>query len=355
MPNARKILVAVPNEMRYVEALKDVGWDVLTAGDAQRAYDAARHNGPAAVVLHARLGRGGAATALQWMRSSLHTAAIPVIVLATGGRDAESELLKAGAQQVLPGDADPRTVCAAVEAQAGKAPIVTGVPAATLGDSRRLAALRGSGLLDSPADEVYDRLTRLAARLTEAPVAALSLVDQQRQFFKSQVGMADPSKRQTPVSQSFCQWVVAGGESVVVEDAASHPVLKHNPAMRHMGVAAYAGIPVRASNGTVLGSFCAVDSHKRSWTPEQLAMLTDLALLAEVLAARNALNHGPAPTVGDVKWYSTAAAAAIKAAARILRRPDLDAEDRLALLDEIEEGTESLMKIRAAARGSRTH
>ena len=119
----------------------------------------------------------------------------------------------------------------------------------------RLAALRRTALLDTPPEEAFDRLTRLAARILNAPLALISLVDEDRQFFKSSQGLAEPwaSRRETPLSHSFCQHVVGRGESLVIEDARQHPLVRDNPAIAELGVVGYLGIPLRTSDGCVLG------------------------------------------------------------------------------------------------------
>src|SRR4249920_1063113 len=92
--------------------------------------------------------------------------------------------------------------------------------AAVIENGARLKALRRTSLLDTPPEEVFDRLTRLATTLLHVPVALVSLVDGNRQFFKSSVGLPDPlaSLRQTPLTHSFCKHVVASGEPLVVPD-----------------------------------------------------------------------------------------------------------------------------------------
>ena len=125
-------------------------------------------------------------------------------------------------------------------------------------DPARLEKLQQLALLDTPAEEAFDRLTRLAALLIEAPVALVSLVDDKRQFFKSCVGLPSPwsQSRQTPLSHSFCQHAVRSGEPLIIEDARSHPLVRENLAIRDLNVIAYAGIPLVTSDGFVLGSFC---------------------------------------------------------------------------------------------------
>jgi PAS domain S-box-containing protein len=168
----------------------------------------------------------------------------------------------------------------------------------SVGAPGRLEALRRTGLLDSPAEEAFDRLTRLAARFLNTPVALVSLVDQDRQFFKSCVGLPEPwaSERETPLSHSFCQHVVAREEPLIVEDAREHPLVRENLAIPDLGVVAYAGIPLVTSGGEVLGSFCAIDTRPRKWTEEEIRILSDLAgaVSAEIelrLTAREAADH----------------------------------------------------------------
>lgn len=155
-------------------------------------------------------------------------------------------------------------------------------PTASVRSVERLEALRGAGLLDTPPEASFDRLTRLATALVRAPVALVSLVDAHRQFFKSQVGLPEPwaSMRETPLTHSFCQYVVSTERPLVVQDARVHPVLKDNLAIPDLGVIAYAGMPLATRDGQVLGSFCAIHSEPHDWTEEELATLNELAEMA---------------------------------------------------------------------------
>ncbi len=149
----------------------------------------------------------------------------------------------------------------------------------SLSDLGRLEALRLTGLMDSPCEPSFDRLTRLASRLLRAPVVLVSLVDPCRQFFKSSVGLPEPwaSLRQTPLSHSFCQYVVGSGRPLVVGDARKRSPLRENRAVRDLGVIAYLGIPLATADGHVLGSFCAIDVVPREWDAVEVETMTDLA------------------------------------------------------------------------------
>lgn len=148
-----------------------------------------------------------------------------------------------------------------------------------ISDQHRLAALDETGLLDSPEEESFDRLTRLASLVLNAPVSLVSLVDVDRQFFKSMFGLTGPAAdaRQTPLSHSFCQYVVADSSPLVVEDARKHPVLRTNGAVADLNVIAYLGIPLQNSEGVDLGSFCVIDSKPRQWSERDIEIVRELA------------------------------------------------------------------------------
>lgn len=152
-------------------------------------------------------------------------------------------------------------------------------PAPVVRDPQRLADLRASGLLDTEAEPVFDRLTALAHRLLGAPLTMVTLVDADRQFIKSCVGLAEPwaTRRQTPLTHSFCQYAVAQGEAFTVEDARADPELRDSPAIEDLGVVSYAGVPLVNSAGQALGALCVTDSEPRRWTDGEIALVRELA------------------------------------------------------------------------------
>lgn len=162
--------------------------------------------------------------------------------------------------------------------------------------SERLRELHRTMLLDSPPEESFDRLTRLTSSVLNVPIALVSLVDSDRQFFKSCLGLPEPwaAQRQTPLSHSFCQHVVESRRPLVVSDAREHPVLRNNPAIRDLGIIAYAGAPLISPNGQVLGTLCAIDHQPRHWTTEQVEILENLAgsVLSEIQLHAAQHNHG---------------------------------------------------------------
>ena len=164
--------------------------------------------------------------------------------------------------------------------------------AAAVKDSDRLDALHATGLLDSEVTPSFDRLARVAAKVLNAPVALVSLVDADRQFFKSCLGLPEPwaTQRGTPLSHSFCQHAVASREPLIVDDSREHELLRDNPAIRDIGVIAYAGIPLIDADGHALGTLCVIDSRPRHWTTDQVQLLSDLAasVVTEIAFAKAA-------------------------------------------------------------------
>ncbi|WP_433391027.1 SpoIIE family protein phosphatase [Micromonospora sp. KLBMP9576] len=151
-------------------------------------------------------------------------------------------------------------------------------PNHALHDPDRLRSLAETQLTAVP-DEAFDRFARLVADLLDVPVALVSLVDAERQFFPGEVGLAQPwaARRQTPLSHSFCQHVVDLGTPMVLTDARLRPAVQRNLAVPDLGVVAYAGMPLTDLEGRVLGSLCAIDNKPRDWSAEQLRTLADLA------------------------------------------------------------------------------
>jgi GAF domain-containing protein len=149
-------------------------------------------------------------------------------------------------------------------------------------DPQRLAAVKNSGLLDTPGEEPFDRLARLAASVLDTPYAFITVVDEERSFWKACIGVdaLDVAQRQNRLEESFCQYVVGSGEPLVVSDTRVDDVTRDNPSIASMGVLAWAGYPLRSPDGQVLGTFCAVDTATRTWDRYDLEVLETLAAAA---------------------------------------------------------------------------
>ncbi len=119
----------------------------------------------------------------------------------------------------------------------------------------------------------------MAARLLGAPISLVSLVTDDRAFFKSATGLPEPwaSRRTTPLAYSFCRHVVGSGDKLVVEDARRHPLLRTSPAVRELGWISYAGVPLTTRRGEVVGALSVIDGMPRLWSERDVALLEDLA------------------------------------------------------------------------------
>lgn len=155
-------------------------------------------------------------------------------------------------------------------------------PQSIITDPERLRVLYATGLLDSPAEKVYDRIVDMAAAALAAPGAAVSLVDHDRQFFVSMHGSAgqEPESRETSIQRSLCQYAVASGQPLVLADARTDPVLQHNPAVSDGSVVAYLSIPLIGEDRHAVGTLCVWDNTPRDWTSGHVTTLRDLAQLA---------------------------------------------------------------------------
>jgi hypothetical protein len=194
------------------------------------------------------------------------------------------------------GDRDAEMTIADIAARSeGRRPPVDEVVKA-LAEPGRLAALRETALLDSPPEESFDRLARLAARVVNAPVALVSAVDKDRQFFKSCLGLPEPwsSERQTPLSHSFCQHVVATREPIVISDAREDERLRDNLAIRDLAVIAYLGVPLITREGHAVGTLCVIDHEPRIWKSDEIDLVTDVAaaVVTEITLRGNGRSAG---------------------------------------------------------------
>ncbi|RZM25946.1 MAG: GAF domain-containing protein, partial [Sphingomonas sp.] len=142
-------------------------------------------------------------------------------------------------------------------------------------ESVRLDALRQLNLLDTPASESFDRITRMAAQIFGLPVAAISLTDTDRQWFKSRVGL---DHHTLPRDGAPCAKVAETHTLLVVPDFHVDPVYADSP-LGQQGVRFYAGAPLVTGDGHGLGALCVLGTEPRTTTPDELAALTDLAAM----------------------------------------------------------------------------
>jgi diguanylate cyclase (GGDEF)-like protein len=160
-------------------------------------------------------------------------------------------------------------------------------PATPVDEAARLAELRSLGLLDTDPEERFDRVTRLAQRLFDVPIALVSLVDHDRQWFKSRQGL---DATETPRDISFCGHAILDNEVLHVSDATRDPRFADNPLVQgEPRIRFYAGCPIVGPSGTKIGTLCIIDRSPRSLSERDTASLRDLAGMVEQELAALAL------------------------------------------------------------------
>lgn len=152
-----------------------------------------------------------------------------------------------------------------------------------LNPSRKDVALRAQilhsmNVLDTTPEETFDRITRIASTALETPVALVSLLDEDRQWFKSARGL---DLKETSLEQSFCQFVGEAGDLLEVRDALADPRFQSNAFVTGAtAIRFYAGAPITSVEGVRIGTVCVFDRKPRALAPAQMQLLKDLAAIA---------------------------------------------------------------------------
>lgn len=157
-------------------------------------------------------------------------------------------------------------------------------------EEQRLAVLFNLNILDTPPEERFDRITRMAARLFDVPVALVTLIDGQRQWFKARVGT---DLHETPRRIAFCAHTLLHDGVMVVEDATDDPRFIGNPLVTdNPNVRFYAGHAIAAPDGSKIGTLCLIDRAPRQFSEDQRNTLRDLAgIVAHEVAASELQRH----------------------------------------------------------------
>lgn len=152
-------------------------------------------------------------------------------------------------------------------------------PAYPADEAYRVSTLRGLNLLETPAEDRFDRLTRVAQRLFDTPIALISLADSDRLWFKSVIGM---NICEISRPESFCGHTILEADMLVAEDTRQDPRFAENPfVVGAPHIRFYAGKPIRAANGQTLGSICVLDYRPREFDAADRRLLDDLGELVE--------------------------------------------------------------------------
>lgn len=153
-------------------------------------------------------------------------------------------------------------------------------------EAARIEALHGLDILDTPAEERFDSLTRLARRIFGVPIALVSLIDVDRQWFKSSAGL---DATETARDVSFCSHAILEDDMLVIPDAHADPRFRENPFVTgDPHVRFYAGCPLEIPPGNKVGTLCLIDTQARALTANDRELLRDLSRLAsqELMAVR---------------------------------------------------------------------
>jgi phosphoribosyl 1,2-cyclic phosphodiesterase/GAF domain-containing protein len=281
VPSAPAVLVAVPDAptaTRLAEAILPDGIRLLRAGDADAALRLARSERPALVLVERDLPGGSGLGVCRGLRAEPESAVrdVPVILVADAEHPGEAS---AGVTDWLVRPFSPEYARTKVRAWLLRTRARWIRPPSPPDEPARLAAVRKSGLLDTAAEERFDRLTRLAQRLFEVPIALVSLVDAERQWFKSRQGL---EVAETSRDAAFCAHAILAPHVMVVPDALADPRFADNPlVIGPPRVRFYAGQPVAAPDGSRIGTLCIIDHRPRDLSAEDVAALQDLARMVE--------------------------------------------------------------------------
>ena len=164
-------------------------------------------------------------------------------------------------------------------------------------EEQRIHALQELGILDTAPEERFDRCTRIAAALFDVPIALVSLVDTNRQWFKSRYGL---DVAETPREQAFCAHAILEEDILLIPDAlqddrfAENPLVTGEPRVRF-----YAGCPLSLADGTRLGTLCLIDHQPRDFDERRLALMRDVARMIEreIVGSTGAERPAPEPSL----------------------------------------------------------
>jgi sigma-B regulation protein RsbU (phosphoserine phosphatase) len=146
-------------------------------------------------------------------------------------------------------------------------------------EAQRIASLRSLNLIETPAEDRFDRVTRLAADFFKVPMAYVAFIDADRQWFKSSYGLC-PSE--TSRHLSLCQYTIHRNEPLIITDTQLHPIAKTHPmVINDPKLRFYAGIPLSGPQGQKIGTFVLLDTEPRDFSEEHLSRLTAFAAIVE--------------------------------------------------------------------------
>lgn len=153
--------------------------------------------------------------------------------------------------------------------------------ASVIADPQRLQALYQTGLLEPGRSTILDRIVEMAVAALAVPAAAVSLVDRDRVYVASAIGLVGElaARRELPLDGSISRPIVNTGERLIVEDARTDPALQDHPMVRDGQIGAFAGLPITDGNGHAIGTLTVWDTQPRAWSAGHLQVLADLTAM----------------------------------------------------------------------------
>ena len=266
---------------RLMEAVMADGLKLTTAADSDAVLKPRPTAPPSLLMLGHRLGGRDGLDLVRAVRKGVeaYDRDVPIVLVAATEAEADREAgAEAGITDWLVAPFSMLYARTRVRAWALRQACRWIAAAAPADEAERLRALHERGILDTPAEERFDRITRLARRLLDVPAAMVTMIDTERQWFKSTSGF---EVTETPRDLAFCAYTIQQDEMFIVPDAltdprfADNPVVADGPRLRF-----YAGRPVHVG-GRRVGTLCVVDSRPRQLNEDDRKALDDLAVLVE--------------------------------------------------------------------------
>ena len=283
-----RILLAIGDKaerVKFNDILVEARFSVQIANDGAAALGILAQDPPDALVVGLRLPILDGRQVVHAARTVVGLVDIPIIVIAPAGTEQEtSDLLSQGVDDVLHEPIDPgkfRSRVTAVMRGRGLWAETEEVmrPLIPQDEAERLIEFRLSAAVESDPEERFDKISRMAQRVFKVPFAGISFVEDERQWFKSKVGLPIPDSAR---DMSFCGHAITSDQVLVVEDAALDPRFAQNPiVLEDPHIRFYAGQPVKGPGGHNVGTLCIMDKVPREFSEEDLSTLSDLGEMVE--------------------------------------------------------------------------
>jgi CheY-like chemotaxis protein len=261
-----------------IQALLPHGFEVMVGDGPFEATTAIVKAQPDLVVLGHSMTHPFGLALIGRLFSLPDTADIPVVVIANT-REAKVAADQAGATFVMAGPVTGGEIRNTVRKQlaAGKGSLA-GAPDSVLGDSGRLAAVAALQR-DTAGNVNLERFTKLTSDMLGAPVSMVTLIENDRQVYASQIGIPEPwaTQKHAPLEYSYYQYAITSKQPLVIDDATTHPLVSGSPSLTENEWSAYAGIPLITTDGHAVGALCAIDHKPRHWSDHEVEILQDLA------------------------------------------------------------------------------